>query len=293
MDTIEQFVDSTSISNDPDALRARMKETSHLFFRQLLPPDAVRNVHGSILSLCQQSDWADSDGYAKGKPRIEGEDAFATLYDRVQRLENFHALPHRREIINVVRALVEEEVLPHPRNIARIIFPQAEAHTTPAHQDFIHVQGSPDTYTAWIPLVDCPRDLGGVAILPGTHQQSIFEVVPTSGAGGLGIDTKDFSQPWLSVDYKLGDVLIFHSHTVHRGLPNVTGNKLRFSVDYRYQGVSEPITEGSLLPHHGRLTWDQVYEDWEHPDNRYYWHGHKLTISEHDPSYYEKARKGA
>ena len=293
MSTFDQFVDSTSILDDANALRARMNEMSYLFFRKLLPAESIQSVHSSILSLCQQSDWADSDGHAKGSPRIEGDDSFAELYDRVQRLESFHALPHRPEILDVIRALVQEEVLPHPRNIARIIFPQAEAHTTPAHQDYIHVQGTPETYTTWIPLVDCPADLGGVALLPDTHKQSIFEVHPTSGAGGLGIDTQGFEQCWQSVDYNIGDVLIFHSYTVHKGLPNITANQLRFSVDYRFQGVSQPVTEGSLQPHHGRISWDQVYKEWKHPDNRYYWQAHKLTISEHDPSYYEKARQGS
>jgi hypothetical protein len=48
---------------------------------------------------------------------------------------------------------------------------------------------------------------------------------------------------------------------------------MRISVDFRYQVEGEPLTELVLHPHFGRLTWDEIYENWS-PDSdrfRYYW----------------------
>ena len=47
--------------------------------------------------------------------------------------------------------LFGEPVLVHPLFVMRNIFPQRPESTTPAHQDYVHIQGTPDTYTVWIP----------------------------------------------------------------------------------------------------------------------------------------------
>ena len=52
---------------------------------------------------------------------------------------------------------------------------------------------------------------------------------------------------WVGGDYEIGDAIFFHSHTVHKALPNQSPDRIRLSVDYRYQGGSQPVTEGSLL----------------------------------------------
>ena len=40
---------------------------------------------------------------------------------------------------------------------------------------------------------------------------------------------------WSTADYKAGDVLFFNCLTVHRACPNVSGDLIRLSADYRYQ----------------------------------------------------------
>ena len=79
-----------------------------------------------------------------------------------------------------------------------------------------------------------------------------------------------------------GDALIFHSYTVHRALVNVSQRRLRVSVDYRYQGVSQPIVEDSLRPHYERLSWEQVYRGWKRKDIQYYWQNLALNIVPRD-----------
>jgi hypothetical protein len=38
----------------------------------------------------------------------------------------------------------------------------------------------------------------------------------------------------------MGDALIFPSLTVHQALPNLTQDRLRVSLDNRYQALSQP-----------------------------------------------------
>ena len=91
---------------------------------------------------------------------------------------------------------------------------------------------------------------------------------------------------------RAGDVLLFHSLCVHRGVPNTTPDRVRLSVDYRYQGISQPITPGSLLPHFNRRTWDEIYAGWERADLQYYWQRTSLSVVEFTRAYHESARRG-
>ena len=70
--------------------------------------------------------------------------------------------------------------------------------------------------------------------------------------------------------------------TIHAARPNITENRLRISVDYRYQGVSQPVVPDSLEPHYGRLTWEDIYTDWT-SDLPYYWRDLPLTYADSDP----------
>ena len=214
------------------------------------------------------------DGIRIGGPFMEGDDGYWPVLDEFQCLESFHAFAHHPAVIDVCDKLFGEKTLVHPRNIGRIMFPENTKYTTPAHQDFIHIRGTEETYTGWIPLGPCPEKLGGLSVLSGSHRGGIYPVKPALGAGGLGIDTAPLEADgfyWVAGDYELGDALFFHSHAVHKAMPNQTSDRIRLSVDYRYQGHSKPVTDGSLLPHFNRMAWDEIYKDWTSSEYQYYW----------------------
>ena len=187
--------------------------------------------------------------------------------------------------------MLGEAVLPHPRLIGRTIFPQREAFTTPPHQDFIPIQGTTETYTAWFPLHDLPPDMGGLEVAAGSHQGGVYEFSPALGAGGLAI-ADPLADTWTGGPLEAGDVLFFHSMTAHRGLAN-TGESLRLSIDARYQRRDAPIAPGSLLPHSQPDTWENVYLDWPDSSLQYYWRQYELHITDYDDSYHEKRDRQA
>jgi hypothetical protein len=88
-------------------------------------------------------------------------------------------------------------------------------------------------------------------------------------------------------------VLLFHSLSVHRGVDNHTRDRIRLSVDLRFQAVSEPVTESSLLPHFNRLPWDEIYLGWTRPELQYYWRKLSLSTADFTRRFHEAARPPA
>lgn len=288
---MREFTVSNDLIGQPELLRERAENEGYLFFRGLLEAQPLLEVRRQILEVCAKHGWLEPgteqvEGIAaSGLVRVAGNAKFNRVYSDILRLEEFHALAHQPAITGIYETLFQEPVLVHPRNIARVIFPRAENFTTPAHQDYIHIQGTTNFWTTWFSLGDCPRSLGGLAVLEGSHHAGLFEMHPARGAGGLGIDTDELEYEWVSSEMKLGDVLMFNSHTVHKGLPNVSENKIRVSVDFRYQGVSQPVVEGSLLPHEKLLSWEEIYRGWNSPELQYYWRDLPTPIVEYRPKH--------
>ena len=84
---------------------------------------------------------------------------------------------------------------------------------------------------------------------------------------------------------------MFHSLTVHKALPNVTEDRMRISLDNRYQSVHEPIAEHMLTPHLSQdigYDWGDVYANWTDDALKYYWTGREQATVPRDPSYGER-----
>jgi hypothetical protein len=281
-----EFADATPYREDAASLRSLLRETGYLFFRGLLPARNLLEVRREILERCGAAGWLEPGiDPLVGRVR-KGVGPFAEslhpeydrLYDDLQRLESFHALPHHPNLLNLLQDLFGEEVLLHPRHIARLIFPMYEQETTPPHQDYVHIKGTKETLTIWIPLGDCPSELGGLAILSGSHRLGLLPTVETHGAGRTGVEIGESEREWVSSEFELGDVVMFNSHTVHAGLANKTENLLRLSIDVRAQPASRPVHAWSLLPHMGRVTWDAIYSDWKSDRFKRYWEKLNLDL---------------
>ena len=150
------------------------------------------------------------------------------------------------------------------------------------------IQGTTDTWSVWIPLTDCPKAFGGLQVAEGRHRNGVYPIHPTLGAGGLEISTP-LDGCWRDGSFTLGDAVVFHSLSPHRASPNLT-NRLRMSVDFRYQKASEPVAPDSLLPHDPRhISWKEVYAGWPAGDPlKYYWKGFDMQIKPYDPKWHDE-----
>jgi hypothetical protein len=284
----QEFRVSNDAIEDGEELRRRIDAEGYLFFRSLQDPDRLRALRREILAVCREGGWLQEGtdlvaGIANLSRRCtEGDIEYTEVYHEVYKLESFHRAGHWPEVLAMVQKVIGGPVLPHPQKIARLWFPQYAEHTTPIHQDFVHFQGTYQTYTCWTPVGDCPRELGGLALLAGSHTiDAVHDHHFSLGAGSLAIDARQLAGRWVTTDYTIGDTLIFHSLTVHQALPNRTPDRLRISLDNRYQALDQPIAEHMLLPHlrtHHELTWEEVYRDWRSTELQYYWRDLDLKV---------------
>ena len=294
MTTAAEFQEHNALLDDPQAMRRQMETDGFLFFRGLLPAEEIVALRRKILQICDNYGWIAPgtelmDGIAD--PSADGMEPFCGVgvppaaYGDVQCLESFHRLAHNPAVVDMLGKLFDETVLVHALKIARLMIPAKGNAPTPAHQDHIFIQGSKTVYTCWIPLGDCPRELGGLSVLRGSHKLGVLPVREAEGAGGRHVIFEDgMEQEWFETDFQVGDVLAFHSLTVHKSIPNRTENQIRLSTDFRYQPPSLPIETKSITPHCNVLPWEDIYAGWESEDLKYYWEQYDLDFQEHDPS---------
>ncbi|MEQ7006507.1 phytanoyl-CoA dioxygenase family protein [Actinopolymorpha sp. B17G11] len=292
------FLDSSDLLGDPPALRARADERGYLFLRGLLPRSAVLDVRQRFLEIIDRHGWL-APGTPVGEgiadvPAYEREDPAETefcgvgvtpaAYRDAQHVREFHQLSDHPRLQALYAALFDAPVLRHPRNIARMMVPRGDSNPTPPHQDFIHVQGSPNVWTAWLPLGDCPRSLGGLTVLDGSHHDGLLSYKAADGAGGLEAYLCNLDLTWAEGDFEAGDVLTFSSRTVHKALPNGQPDRVRLSCDFRYQPLHEVIERRALDVHCGVATWDEIYATWPDDESTWYWRDLPLRYVEWDES---------
>jgi ectoine hydroxylase-related dioxygenase (phytanoyl-CoA dioxygenase family) len=282
--TTEELFDATPLLDRPAELKARAHDDGYLFFRGLLPAERVLDVRRAFVRILEKHGWLkpgtdpmDAVAWPEGgKLCSEGDEGYWPLLDAFQRLENFHALAHDPQLLHAMKTIFEDQVLVHPRHIGRLIQPGTRP--TPPHQDYTPIRGTFNTWTAWVPLGDVPRRIGGLAVLERSHTRGHLPFVPMPGAGGAGIEEHHLEGRWLGTDFKVGDVLVFHSLNIHRGLPAREQNlHMRLSCDFRYQPVKEKVNPDSLLPHFGRMGWDEIYRGWKSDRYQYYWTKYNLV----------------
>lgn len=204
--------------------------------------------------------------------------AYQAYYKDQLSQRSVHALAKHPDLMEVMETVLGEPVLAHPRNIVRTFFPARPSITTAPHQDHRPIKGTAEVWTAWIPLGDCPEELGGLAVVPGSHRTGLHQVADGTIYFDTGNDTE-----WRSNPMSCGDVLLFHSLTVHQARHNATPDQIRFSCDYRYQARSKPVHEHSLLPHMGWFSWEELYANWPADDPLcFYWRVYDLDIWTND-----------
>jgi hypothetical protein len=240
---------------DASELRAQMARHGHLFFRGLLPPESVLEARAEALALCREAGWVDPAAgplearwSGQAPTPSDADPDWLAFYALWVKQAAFNSLPEHPTLVAVTEKLLGDTVLVHPRKIGRVGFPQNEGHQTPVHQDFFHIRGATETYTAWVPLGDCPQRLGCLSVAEATHNLGFREHGPSAGPGGWAVEP-GADATWRSQDFAAGDVVIFHSLTMHRALPNRTTDEVRMSLDNRYQRAGDEIDPGSLKPH--------------------------------------------
>jgi ectoine hydroxylase-related dioxygenase (phytanoyl-CoA dioxygenase family) len=269
----------------PGVLQEEIDSKGYVLIRELLPRHAVQSVLTDVTDILSAQSWLAPEsnpleriptpGAAFGDP----DPIFKGVYQQVFNLESFHALPHQSALRNVMKMLVGDQVLVHPKPIGRLIFPNCDRLVVHAHQDYEFMGGDPEFFTVWIPLHDCPVEMGPLRILEGSHRFGIqrhrrenlhVPEIPIHAAAGDG---------WVGGPVNAGDVLIFHSLTVHAASPNAS-DRMRISMDCRFQDAHRILNPSNLVfSGESGKSWEKTYAEWQSDNLKFYWKSIPLTFN--------------
>jgi Phytanoyl-CoA dioxygenase (PhyH) len=290
--TLHPLESSAPIVLDGPALVARMTDDGYLYLPGLLPATVVRDVQHQVAAIAREAGWLRRDAPladALADPRgfcVDPEPRYLDVLRRINRVEAYHALKHHPALLGLFERLFGAPIFPHPRVLMRNIFPARPEYTTKAHQDYPNVQGTTEVYTAWIPLIDCPPELGGLQVARGSHRLGVLDFGIGNGAGGIEI-LDPLEGRWTGSPMRVGDVLVFHSLTVHKGIEN-RSDRLRMSIDCRYQRVRDPFNPDNANADGQPLAWEDIYAGWRSDALKYYWRRLPLTEVPFDRTWFDR-----
>jgi ectoine hydroxylase-related dioxygenase (phytanoyl-CoA dioxygenase family) len=281
---VKAFHSLQAVSLTPGDLRGQIDSKGYALIRGLIPQHVVQLVLADVTKILSTAKWLRAGfdplerfpepGAAYGDPDPE----FKRVYQEVFNLESFHALPHQPALRNAMTMLVGDHVLVHPKPIGRLIFPNCERLVVHAHQDYEFMGGDPEFFTVWIPLHDCQVDVGPLRILEGSHRFGVqrhqsenlhVPEIPIEAVAG---------DEWVGGQVNAGDVLIFHSLTVHAASPNVS-KQMRLSLDCRFQDARRVLNPSNLVfAGESGKSWEKTYAKWQSDDLKFYWKSMPLTF---------------
>jgi hypothetical protein len=242
---VDELADSAPLISDPAGLRRRLADDGYLFFRGLLPAGEVRAAGLTVLTRLRSGGWVDDRDIPSIQPHaVNSIDALADpAYRAAVTSAEFNRVPYLPALRAVVRGVLGAAAFSYPVKVLRAVYPespQARPRGRYIHYDY-GVSGVQDMLTSWVPLMDIPVRIGGLAVRPGG------QLGPPRPPRPLGV-----TEPgWATTSYEPGDVIIFHCLTPHAALPN-TGSALRLSGDFRWQRPGQPAPAELILGPRGR-----------------------------------------
>ncbi|MBW3625438.1 MAG: phytanoyl-CoA dioxygenase family protein [Armatimonadetes bacterium] len=249
---IGELREATDLKGVADALQTRMEEDGYLLIRGLLDKDLVLETRRQMVEVMAERGMLDSAHPKMDAVKApEGGGGFFGGANDLTRCPAFQQMVASDPVMRFFETLRGGPIATYDYKWLRVVGP---GDFTGAHYDIVYMgRGTPNVCTCWIPIGDCPFELGPLALLVGSHR---FERIKET-YGKMDVDrdhvvgwfTNDpvemvdrYGGRWATTEFEAGDALIFGMYTMHGSLTN-TSDRYRISSDTRYQLASEPLDE--------------------------------------------------
>jgi len=242
---MDELADSMALRDDPAALGRQLAADGYLFFRGLLPAADVRAAADAVLAALRGGGWVDERGIpSAGRRALNVRDAFGDpAFRTAVTSPAFNRIPYLGQLRQLIRLILGPRAFSYPVKVLRAVYPErlpGVARGRYVHQDYA-VSGVQDMLTTWVPLMEIPVQLGGLAVRRGSH------LGPPLPPRVLGRDERG----WATAHYQPGDALVFHCLTSHAALSNRSAS-LRLSGDFRWQRPDQVAPAQLVLAPGGR-----------------------------------------
>ena len=232
--------DAAPFLGDAERLGQLAARDGFLFIRGLAPEELVLALRARVLDFASAIGWLDPDALVSEARALAGkrigyyqDPEWVSLQAHVQTCAEMWALGDCVAIHRVLHAVAGRSsyLCLSTANTCRVFSPHPDMATQP-HQDANYVRMIGDFWTVWVPLGHCPLELGPLALLAGSHRGGLQEHAGEGIVDGGVVVPGD--AVWSADDLRCGDAILFQPYTLHRSLPNRSGDRLRLSVDFRY-----------------------------------------------------------
>jgi len=224
--------ESNDLLEHLDALNERYEADGYLFFRSILPIEAVDQAREAMMAPLLEQGVIDREGrWIGGEAPSPAEES--PLFQGV-----WKSLFEYPGVKAALDRLLGEETEAVPIVQYRAYAPHDARGGV--HQDGFHTPGVANYRPVWIPLIDMEEEVGGLALAVGQNKNGFYHNLAQQPRCPVPEGVIDPTS-WATIDYRRGDVLVVHPHTPHTGMPN-RSDRVRFSIDSRVQSAANPAT---------------------------------------------------
>jgi len=246
------FEPANGLLGDHGALQKQYLREGYLFFEGVLDVGLIEQARVELVGSLTAQGIVDPDTPGS---RATGLGIDAIDVNTLYALPTYDNVVTSTELQALADAVFGEPVSIYRSTNLRYALPADAIHQSPPHQDAFFVGPHEDFRTLWIPLMDIDEAMGGLAVARGSHvpglrahaeQDGVYSYV-MKGRKQKGVALEEVKEEWLTASYRQGDVLVFHCHAIHRGLPN-TSDQVRLSLDVRCQPAWRPLNFQARTP---------------------------------------------
>lgn len=249
-----------------EVLQRRYQEQGYLWLRGFLPREDVLGYRRLFFTAFKALGMIKGDALEAVYGGQETPDLVSKILMEQVRSATYESFCLQPKLVHFLDAFLHGPSYLHKRKIIRYTKP-GDPNATGAHYDLVYLRAGTDRFcTVWIPIGDCPVEMGGLVYLEGSHakgqdmeakyNRKNTDLSPQERISAYnkhmsqeGWISKDlpgladrFQSRWLIADYQAGDILLHSPYMIHAAtINNDPLGRLRLSTDIRYQNVRDEI----------------------------------------------------